>query len=196
MGGHFTLSPANNPLPESQPVAEDSSFISRVHAVDNQAAVWRAGEAFIKAHHMDYPDMTREHVTLQFLKDRQPQGFDFSNVLHHFETDSRYFLIVSRVPGQLLDEAWPTLDETLRQHYISKVADICDRLAAWKGHTISGVDGPQLLERYLVKVNGKMPDALSPQQLLGNCTEMCMDASTADCSRAPALSKTNPLPRR
>ncbi|KAH6699584.1 kinase-like domain-containing protein [Verticillium dahliae] len=177
-GGHFALYAAPEPLPDSKLLAEDSSSISRVHAVDNQAAVWRAGEAFIKAHHMDYPDVTREHVTLQFLKDQKSQGFDFPNVFHHFETGSRYFLIVSRVPGQLLDEAWPSLDETKRHYYIGQVAEICNRLAAWKGDIVGGVDGRQLLERYLVKGNSKMTDALSPQQLLKNCTEMSMDIST------------------
>lgn len=122
--------------------------------------------------------MTREHVTLQFLKERQPQGFSFPNVLYHFEIGSRYFLIVSRVPGQLLEEAWPNLNETFRQYYISKVADVCDRLATWKGDIVSGVDGHQLLERYLVKGNSNAVDALSPQQLLRNCTEMSMDVST------------------
>jgi hypothetical protein len=154
--GHFTLCTAPQPLPDPKPFAEDSSSILRVHAVDNQAAVWQAGEAFIKAHHMDYPDVTREHITLQFLKDQQPRGFDFPNVLFHFETGSRYFLVVSKIPGQLLDEAWPNLDETLRQHYIGKVADVCNHLAEWKGDIIGGVDGHQLLERYLVKGNSKM----------------------------------------
>lgn len=177
-GGHFVLCPAPEPLPDSKPLAEDSSSVLRVHAVDNQAAIWRAGEAFIKAHCMDYPNVTREHVTLQFLKDQQPRGFEFPNVLHHFETGSRYFLVVSRVPGQLLDEAWPNLDETLREYYIGKVADICNRLAAWKGDIIGGVDGHELLERYLVEGNGKMADALSSQPLLKNCTQMSMDVST------------------
>ncbi|KAB8275887.1 hypothetical protein BDV30DRAFT_236138 [Aspergillus minisclerotigenes] len=116
LGGIFALSTAPKPLPDSKPLTEDSSPISRVHAVDNQVAVWRAGEAFIKAHHMDYPHVTREHVTRQFLK----------------------------------------------------IADGCNHLAAWKGDIIGGVDGHQLLERYLVKGNSKMADALSPQQLLKN----------------------------
>ncbi|KAJ6180941.1 hypothetical protein N7519_011402 [Penicillium mononematosum] len=178
MGGHFFLSTAPDPLPDSKPLIEGSSSITRVHAVDNQAAVWRAGEAFIKAHRMDYPDVTREHVTLQFLKDQQPHGFEFPNVLYHFETDSRYFLVVSRVPGQLLHEAWPNMDETLRRYYVGKVANVCNYLAAWKGDIISGVDGDQLFERYFIKGNSKMADALAPQQLLKNCTEMCMDDST------------------
>ncbi|KAJ5179427.1 hypothetical protein N7492_002637 [Penicillium capsulatum] len=177
-GRHFVLSPVSEPLPDSKPLAEDSPSISRVHAVDNQAAVWRAGEAFIKAHHMDYSNVTREHITLQFLKDRQPQGFEFPNIFYHFETGSRYFVIVSRVPGQLLEEVWPNLDETLRQYYVDKVAEICNCLAAWKGDIISGVDGHHLLERYLVKGNSKMADALSSQQLLKNCIEMSMDVST------------------
>ena len=176
-GGHFALSTAPEPLPNSKPLTEGSSYILRVHAVDNQAAVWRVGEAFIKAHHMDYSHVTREHVTLQFLKDRRPQGFEFPDVYYHFETESRYFLVVSRIPGQLLEEAWPNMDETLRQYYIGKVADVCNQLAAWKSDIIGGVDGHQLLERYLVKGNSKMADALSPQQLLKNCTEMSMDVS-------------------
>lgn len=194
-GGHFALSSAPEPLPDSRSLTEDSSSISRVHAVDNQAAVWRAGEAFIKAHHMDHPHVTREHVTLQFLKDQQPQGFDYPNVLNHFETGSQYFLVVSRVPGQLLDEAWPSMDETMREYYISKVAHICNHLATWKGDVISGVDGHQLLERYLVKGNCKMADALSPLRLLENCSEMSMDTSTLvfyHCDLGPTNLLVNP----
>jgi aminoglycoside phosphotransferase len=172
-----------------KPLPENSSPISRVHAVQNQAAVWRAGEAFIKAHHMEYPDVTREHVTLQFLKDREAQsdfGFEFPSVLYHFENGLIYFLVVSRVPGQTLDEAWPNMDQTLREYYIGKIADVCDRLVAWKGNCIAGVDGNQLLEPYLIKPsnnnsnsdNGKKTDVLSPEQLLKNCTQMRMDIST------------------
>lgn len=70
------------------------------------------------------------------------------------------------------------MDDTLRQHYIRKVADVCDRLTAWKGNTISGVDGHQLLERYFLKGNSKMADNLAPEQLMKNCAEMSMDVST------------------
>lgn len=194
-GGHYVLSPAPEHLPDSKPLPADSPFISRVHAVDNQAAVWRAGEAFIKVHHMDYPDVTREHVTLQFLKDQQPEGFEIPKVYRHFETGSRYFLVVSRVPGQLLDEAWPNMDETLRQYYICKVADVCNRLAAWKVCIIGGVDGHQLFERYLIKGNNQRADALSPEQLLKNCTEMSMDVSTFvfyHCDLGPTNLLVNP----
>lgn len=114
-------------------------MVPRVHTVDNQAAVWRVGDAFIKAHRTQYPYCTREHATLQFLSDQQPQGFDFPHVLHHFEDKSAYFLVVSRVSGQTLDNIWPHMDNTMRQHYINKIANICDYLAGWKGDYIAGV---------------------------------------------------------
>jgi hypothetical protein len=91
---------------------------------------------------MDYPAVTGEHITLQFLRDQnaQPESFAFPSVLYHLEIGLIYFLIVSRVSGQLLDQAWPNMDETLRKYYIGRVADICDHLVSWKGDSIAGVD--------------------------------------------------------
>jgi hypothetical protein len=31
------------------------------------------------------------------------------------------------------------MDNTMRQHYINKIANICDYLAGWKGDYIAGV---------------------------------------------------------
>ncbi|EPS31004.1 hypothetical protein PDE_05958 [Penicillium oxalicum 114-2] len=176
-GGHFMLSPAPEPLPDSRPLSEYSPHLPRVYAIGNSTAVWRAGEAFIKVHTIYSPLLTREHVTLRFLKDRQPQGFTFPEVYRHFEVDNRYFMIVSKVPGQLLDEAWPSMDETLREYYIGKMANICHYLARWKGDTISGVDGNSLQEWYLRKGNDDSADAVTPEQLTKNCTAMEMDVS-------------------
>jgi hypothetical protein len=36
-------------------------------------------------------------------------------------------LIPSRLPGQTLAEAWPSMDEELRQHYIGRVAGLCEK---------------------------------------------------------------------
>jgi aminoglycoside phosphotransferase len=176
-GGHFTLAPAPDPLPDSTKLAEASPSVFMVHSVDNQAATWRAGEAFIKGHRMDYPHVTREHVTLEFLRRRQPRGFAFPRVIHHFEDGPRYFLVVSRVPGQLLDQAWPRMDEARRQHYVDRVARVCHGLAQWKGQSICGVDGRHLFERFLIRGGSTADDALAPQQLRRNCADMAMDVS-------------------
>jgi hypothetical protein len=64
-----------------------------VYAAGDQSAVWRAGEAFIKAHDVRVPTATREHVTLNFVHSKQPQvDFAIPNVLHHVEIGERYFL--------------------------------------------------------------------------------------------------------
>ncbi|KAK4159076.1 hypothetical protein QBC43DRAFT_327988, partial [Cladorrhinum sp. PSN259] len=64
--------------------------------------------------------------------------------------DHRYYIIVSRIPGQTLTEAWPTIDKELRQ-----------------------VDGGQLTELYLSK--GK---TLDPEILQENCVRIGMDVSS------------------
>jgi hypothetical protein len=76
------LSDAPDPLPESQPLAEDSAELPMVHAAGDQSAVWRAGEAFIKAHDILWSNATREHVTLSFLKAKGPLDFDFPEVIY------------------------------------------------------------------------------------------------------------------
>ncbi|KAH6624409.1 hypothetical protein B0J18DRAFT_428158 [Chaetomium sp. MPI-SDFR-AT-0129] len=81
-------------------------------------------------------------------------------------------------PASSLTRLGPTWMRPFGSIMLPKVADVCDCLATWKGDIIGGVDGHQLLERYLVKGNSKTADALSPQQLLKNCTEMAMDVST------------------
>lgn len=82
------------------------------------------------------------------------------------------------------------MNETLREYYIGKVAVVCDYFVAWRGDSIAGVDGKQLLEPYLIKLsnNDKRADAISPEQLLKNCTEMTIDISTfvfAHCDLGP-----------
>ncbi|KAB5513461.1 kinase-like domain-containing protein [Coniochaeta sp. 2T2.1] len=175
-GRFFVLSDAPDPLPESKPLAEDSAELPMVHAAGDQSAVWRAGEAFIKAHDILWPNATREHVTLAFLKAKGPLDFDFPEVIYHDEFDERYYLILTRVPGRTLSEEWPGMDEAMRQRYVRRVADICAKLAEWKGNAICGVDGQQLLEVYLSE--GDSADMLDPDQLRKNCLQMSMDVSS------------------
>ncbi|KAK4463651.1 hypothetical protein QBC42DRAFT_285282 [Cladorrhinum samala] len=113
-GGFFVVKDAPTPLHPTTPHPAESLIIPRVHAAGDCAAVWRAGEAFIKAHNFKVAGTTREHVPLQYVHGKKPVGFEVPRVLYHAEIDDRYFLITSRVPGVTLMEAWPSLDETLR----------------------------------------------------------------------------------
>ncbi|KAK3291156.1 kinase-like domain-containing protein [Chaetomium fimeti] len=172
-GAFFILSDAPSPSPQCQPHPAHSPELPRIYAAGDQSAVWRAGEAFIKIQNLTDPKSTREHVTLDFLQRKKPLEFKIPTVLHHGEWEGRYYLFLSRVPGQTLTEAWPGMDEELRQYYVHRVAELCERMSAWEGEAISGVDGGQLTELYLRK--GK---TLDPDIIRDNCVGIGMDVSS------------------
>ncbi|KAK5662256.1 hypothetical protein OQA88_8161 [Cercophora sp. LCS_1] len=209
-GAFFTLSDAPDPVPESLPLQEDtpgfepqglrfaplSHPIGLVYSAGSSAAVWRAGDAFIKVRFIgsDRENMTREHTTLEFIhakKAQQPLGFDIPNVLYQAEWDNRYYIVLSCVPGQTLAEAWPTMDETLRQYYLGRAAEICKKMAEWKGNAISGVDGRELADAILARNDA--PESFAPQRLLEHCSKMGMNTSSKFVFYHSDLGPTNIL---
>ncbi|KAK4097369.1 kinase-like protein [Parathielavia hyrcaniae] len=170
--GFFVLSKTSPPLPARQPHPPDSAALPRVYSAGDASAVWCAGDAFIKIHDIKYPQVTREHVTLAFLRKKEPLGFAIPTVLYHGEWQNRYYLVLSRVPGRTLTEAWPAMDEETRRYYIQRVAEVCEQMAQWKGQAIGGVDGGQVMELYLEKGS-----SLRPEDLHRTCAAMGMDVS-------------------
>jgi aminoglycoside phosphotransferase len=146
-----------------------------VHDAGGVSAVWAIGDAFCKVKILD-PNATREHVTLNYLHERRPLSFAIPEVHYHAEHDGRYYLILSRLVGQTLAEAWPNMEEAIKQHYIGRVVDICKELAVWQADTISGIDGKHLSDQLLTRLG--MPADCSPQNLLNNCKALEMDCST------------------
>ncbi len=98
------------------------------------------------------PDATREHVTLQNLHAKRHLSFAIPCIYYHAEHSGRYYIILSRLPGKTLGEAWPALDETAKQHYVSRIVNICKELALWRAGAVSGVDGKHLSD--IVRFNG------------------------------------------
>ena len=175
-GSFFVLSEAPDPLPPTRPLPPTSEF-EKVYDAGDATAVWRVGDAYCKAKTID-PHTTREHVTLDYLDKKRPLSFAIPDtVYYHAEgIDGRYYIILSKVPGQTLNETWFQMDETMKQHCVSRITDICKELAAWQGDCMSGVDGQHLSERYL---SGKEqnPRNLSPANLQKHCEEIGMDCS-------------------
>jgi serine/threonine protein kinase len=173
-GGFFVLSDAPTPLPDHYLHPEQSAILPRVYAAGDQSAVWSAGGAFIKARDRRLPHVTPEHATLQFLhSQKEPLDCRLPTVLYHGEWDGRYYLIVSRVPGVTLTEAWSTMSEELRQYYVERVAGLCETMTGWKGEAVCGVDGGQVMELYLANDD----KCLEPEVLRKNCLGMGMDVS-------------------
>ncbi len=134
----------------------------------------------------------KEHVTLEFMKVKGHLDFDVPEVLHHGEWIDRYHLITSRVPGITLTAAWPAMDEELRQYYVARVAEECEKMAEWKskGAGISGVDGGDLPEYYLGKT-----ESMDPGELRENAITMGMDVSSLvfyHCDLGPGNVIVNP----
>jgi hypothetical protein len=115
---------------------------------------------------------------LDHLHHKCPLGklsFAVPSVIHHMRSQDRYFIIQSRIPGTTLSEAWPSMDESTEECYVSRIAGICKELAAWTGNGIHGVDRQNLSDLYVTPLHGV--EDMSPQNLLSNCAHLKMDCS-------------------
>ncbi|KAK4196856.1 hypothetical protein QBC40DRAFT_312589 [Triangularia verruculosa] len=194
--GFFVLSDAPQPLPQTEVHPEDSPELPQVYAAGDQAAVWRAGDAYIKVHDIKTPNATREHTTLRFLyakaKDH-PLGFEIPDILYYGGWDNREYHVLTRVSGQTLATAWPSMDDTLREFYVTRVAEICKQLSAWtrdSSEGVGGVDGGIIQEMYLTT---KQNPLLDPQHLAKSCGAMGMDISSPFSFYHTDLGPTNIL---
>lgn len=67
------------------------------------------------------------------------------------------------------------MNEAMKQHYVSQVANICKELAAWQANSISGVDGQYVSDQYLAR--SELPEECSPRNLLNKCKDLGLDCS-------------------
>lgn len=138
--------------------------------------IWNIGDAFLKLVIPHSPQVTREHDTLNAIKDMLPENCDTPSVLFHGEWDGRYYLAMSKVPGITLHEAWPRMNEDLKSKCVRNVTDLCFALAKFHGKEISGVDGGHLPELYLLKSH--QAGNFAPSILATNSREIGMECST------------------
>ncbi|MCJ1395219.1 hypothetical protein MMC18_008102 [Xylographa bjoerkii] len=173
-GLFYVISETLYPAPPSRPLPI-TNHIQMVYDAGKESAVWSIGDAFCKVKILE-PGATREHVTLDYLHNKRPLSFAIPHVHYHAEYDDRYYIVLSRLTGQTLIEAWPNMDEAMKQHYVLRVVDICKEMAVWQADSISGVDGQYLSDRFLTRFG--LPEDCSPRNLLDNCKDLGMDCST------------------
>ncbi|KAK8073368.1 protein kinase-like protein [Apiospora phragmitis] len=176
-GSFYALSDAPWPLPPSRPLSPTSP-IQRIHEAGECAAVWRAGDAFLKVRDLDEFELrsTREHVTLAALHKRSDLSFTIPECLYYALWGLRYFMVPSKVPGELLDEVWPTIDESRRRYYVHRAVSICKELEKWEADYIGGVDGKELSDRFMRR--RRDPNDFSRQNLAANAKELSMNCSS------------------
>ena len=139
-------------------------------------AVWEIGNAFLKVIIPSSPHVTREHSTLKALHEMELTDFEIPDVLFHGEWDGRYYIILTKLNGQTLHEAWPSMTEMAKTKCVTRTTDICRQLSRRTANYIGGMDGQHLPEYYLAKHDEERD--FSCKILLRNCQELEMDCST------------------
>ena len=97
-------------------------------------------------------------------------------MLYHAQYDDRRYLIVTRVPGETINQVWRDLDDDERHRYARRVVEILQELSTWRSDKITGVDGKFIADSWLDPARGIRD--YSPETLRRNCEEVGMDCST------------------
>ncbi|QKX57940.1 uncharacterized protein TRUGW13939_05060 [Talaromyces rugulosus] len=171
----YNVTSATIPLPTTVPLAVDDSRLKLVYDVAERSAVWSLGNSAFCKVKLCVDGTTSEAATLAYVHDKRPNNFEIPRVLYSAESNGRSYLFLSRVPGRTLADAWLTLDEKWKRHYVSAIADVCETLESWKGNTLCGVDGKNAYEPYLLE--SRAAENYDPQNLLRPCKLMGMDCS-------------------
>ncbi|KAJ5142499.1 uncharacterized protein N7515_001286 [Penicillium bovifimosum] len=169
----YTLTNASVPPPPTVPLSEDLPF-RLIYDVGDSSAVWSVGNSAFCKVKLRVLGTTSEAATLAFVHGERP-GFEIPKVLHQAEHNGRSYLFLSRVRGRTLENAWSTLNEKWRHHYMSAVVNICEFLESRERDMLCGVDGKNVFEPFLVKRGAK--EDFSPKNLQQGCELMGMDCS-------------------
>lgn len=163
----------------------DSPYIKLIHEIGDTSAVWAIGNDVICKIRFIDAGVTAESVTLDYVRKKKPSSFIVPGVLRQIFIEDRYFLLMKRLPGRTLDNAWPTLNERWKNHYINSIVDSCTEMATWKGLEIGGVDGRLLPEYFLASSDGNF--SLVRQR----CEALGMDCSSNPVFYHADLGPTN-----
>jgi hypothetical protein len=166
-----------------------------VYNAGDSSAVWSIERNALCKVKLIVKGTTPEASTIKFVQDQQ-LDFAMPEVLHHTEHHDRSYIFLMRVSGRTLADAWPTLNEDWRQNYVKAVVNICKNLAEWTADKLSGVDGRDIPEQYLVK--NRTAKDYSPGKFEKGCKAMAMDCSSfvfyrADLSPGNIIVENDPI---
>ncbi|RDW76847.1 uncharacterized protein DSM5745_06839 [Aspergillus mulundensis] len=170
----YTIIDAPAVHPHANPVMGDDSTFKLVYDAGDATAVWSVGNSAYLKVKLKVGDTTQESTTIAYVRSKQP-SFAIPRVLYEKQIHDRYYLVLTRVEGRTLAEAWPSLDERWKTHYVNSIADICSEMASWQGENVGGVDGKGVPEAYLNQIHGEYD--FTPEALLEGCQSIGMDCS-------------------
>ena len=162
----------------SPPLTELSDTVKIVHEGGTLSVVWTIGrQVFCKAK-LHIPNQESEANTIRFVQKVAPQ-ISTPEVIHTWTERDRSFLLLKRIQGSTLRDAWVHLTPSQRTSAVETVARICDLLCQHTSPTLRSVTGKPLLEPFL---------ATPKSELVGPLThEECMRHFSLPAPDAPAL---------
>ena len=157
---------------------ESSDELHLVHEGGSSSAVWAIGrQAFCKVKAWN-SDMESEDNTISFVKKIAPQ-IPTPEVIYAWNDQDRSFLILRRIEGSTLRDAWVSLSPSQRDSAVRTIAIYCDLLAQNTSRLLKSVTGKPLLEPFLTP---------SGSGLLGSFTqEECMKYFSLSSAEGPTL---------
>jgi len=137
---------------------ENSIATGLVHQGGTSAAVWNIGtSAFCKVKAW-CEGLEPEDDTIRFVARNAP-GIPLPELVYSWVDHdwNRSFLILKRVRGQTLQDAWPQLSPPQTSQIASQVAQYCSELAGITSVTFESATGRGVLEPYLTAAASEPP---------------------------------------
>lgn len=140
------------------PSAEHSMKTGLVHTAGTSAAVWRIGTTTFCKVKAWCEGLEPEDDTIRFVARNAPY-IPIPEVIYSWVDYNwnRSFLILKRVGGQTLQNAWPQLSLPQKSQIASQVAKYCSELAEITSPRLQSATGRGVLEPFITKDAESMP---------------------------------------
>ncbi|KAL9099008.1 MAG: hypothetical protein Q9163_005428 [Psora crenata] len=132
----------------SPPFVESSDDVQLVYEMGTGSAVWTIGRQFFCKVKKWEPALESEGKTIAFVKEIAPL-IPTPEVIYTWAEKDRSFLIMKRMEGSTLRDAWLSLSPSQRNAITTTIASYCDVLAQNTSPTLRGLSGKPLHEPYL-----------------------------------------------
>ena len=144
---YILRTPKDNEI-ASPPLTELSDTVKIVHEGGSLSVVWTIGRQVFCKVKIHIPSQESEANTIHFVQKVAPQ-ISTPDVIHTWTENDRSFLLVKRIPGSTLQDAWIHPTYSQRTSAVETVARYCDLLARHTSPTLRSVTGKPLLEPWL-----------------------------------------------
>lgn len=142
--------------------ANYKSSIKLFYAASTRGA-WAIGSKYIIKERKAFPP-SHEATNLRFLKERI--NIPIPDIVHEWNEDDRYFTMTSRVEGETLEQAWPSLSEEEKVRVAKQVVGYLEEMRQLTSDRIQAVGGKPLYEPSLFPNSGAGQQPISSDEEL------------------------------